>query len=112
MKLTVSILSLLLVLFSLPAQAEKKKGGGGEGPALRITECDAVSITVDIGKDGTNHETYKINDATKVTLDGAPGAARDLKAGMFAHIKAGADHVATSISATDPKAHPGKHRVG
>ncbi len=115
MKTLIAVLSVLTMTLSLPAQAEpKKKGGGGaEPPEHRITEVDAVSITIDIGKDGNSHEKFKITDATKVKLDGAPGFARDLKAGMMARIESSADHTtAVSITATDPSPHPHKHRVG
>lgn len=115
MKTLITILSLVTMILSLPAHAGPKKKGGGstEPPEHRIAEVDAMSITVDLGKDGNTHEKYKITDATKVTLDGAPAFARDLKAGMEARIEVSADHTtAVSISAKDPSAHPAKHRVG
>ena len=115
MKTLLAILSILAVVLTMPAQAAAKKKGGGpaQPPELRITEVDAVSIIVDVGKDGNTHEKYKITDATKVTLDGAPAFARDLKPGMMARIEATPDHItALSITARDPPAHPSKHRVG
>jgi len=115
MKTLIAILSLLTMILSLPAQAGPKKKGGGssEPPEHRIAEVDALSITIDVGKDGNTHEKYKITDATQVTLDGAPAFARDLKAGMQARIEVSPDHsTAISISAKDPSPHPAKHRVG
>ena len=107
MKTLITILSLVTMILSLPAQAGPKKKAQ---PEHRIAEVDAVSITLDIGRDGSSHEKFKITDATKVTLDGAPAAARDLKAGMDARVEVSSDHTtAISISAKDP--HPGKHKV-
>lgn len=115
MKALIAILSFLTMILSLPAHAGPPKKGGGPAapPEHRIMEVDAVSITIDIGKDGNSHEKFKITDATKVTLDGAPAFARDLRAGMHARIEVSPDHTtAISISAKDAPAHPSKHRVG
>jgi hypothetical protein len=80
---------------------------------LKIVEVNALSITVSLGTAGDTHETYVINDQTKVTLNGAPVNARDLRAGMQASVEASADNkTALTISAKDPVAHPSRHRVG
>ena len=74
---------------------------------------DALSITLSIGLSGDNHETYTINDQTKVTLDGASVNARDLKAGMVAQIETGTDKkIAITITAKNPPANPARKRVG
>lgn len=113
MKGLIAVLSLLTLVFSLSSQAAPKHKGSSEPPEHRIFETNAVSVTVSVGKDGDTHETYKITDATKVTLDGVPAFARDLKAGMMARIEVSPDHsTALSISAKDAPAHPGKHRLG
>lgn len=114
MKTLLALLSILIVALVLPASAAKKGKGQhpAEGPELKIVAVDAVSISVSLGKSGDEHINYKITDQTKVTLNGAPVAARDLRAGMVCRIEAGADKVATAIHAKDAPAHPDKHRVG
>jgi len=114
MKTLLTILSILVVALVLPVSAAKKGKGQhpAEGPELKIVEVDAVRISVSLGKSGDEHVDYKITDQTKVTLNGAPVAARDLRAGMVCKIEAGADKVATAIIVKDAPAHPAKHRVG
>jgi hypothetical protein len=114
MKTFLAILSLLAVVLVMPAMAGKKGKGPATPPSpeLRIVEVDAVSVRVTLGKSGDEHVDYKITDSTKITLNGAPVAARDLRAGMVAQIEAGSDKVATSIAAKDAPAHPGRRRVG
>ena len=115
MKTFLAFLTLLTVVLSMPALAGKKGKGPQpppEAPFARIVEVDALSIKVTLGLSGDEHVEYRINDQTKVTLNGAPVAARDLRAGMVAQIQAGADKVATSVVAKDAPAHPGKRRVG
>jgi len=114
MKTLLAFLTILTVVLAMPAMAAKK-GKGPQQPAspeLKIVEVDAVSIRVTIGLSGDEHVDYKITDQTKITLNGAPVAARDLRPGMVAQIQAGQDKVATSIVAKDAPAHPGRHRVG
>jgi hypothetical protein len=113
MKTFLAIISLLAVVLAMPAMAKKGKGPHPqEGPELKIVEVDAVRIKVTLGKSGDEHVDYKITDQTKITLNGAPVAARELRPGMVAHIEAGSDKVATSITAKDAPAHPDRHRVG
>ncbi|MEI9894311.1 MAG: hypothetical protein WDN28_10620 [Chthoniobacter sp.] len=115
MKTLLAIISILAVVLVMPAMAGKKGRGPHEPatPEAKIVEIDALSIKVTLGLSGDEHKEYKITDQTKVTLNGAPVAARDLRAGMVAKIEVGADSVtATSIEAKDAPAHPGKHRVG
>ncbi|MDR3404041.1 MAG: hypothetical protein P4L99_16205 [Chthoniobacter sp.] len=114
MKTLLAFLAVLTVVLALPAVAAKK-GKGPQQPAtpeLKIVEVDAVSIRVTLGLSGDEHVDYKITDATKITLNGAPVAARDLRPGMVAQIQAGPDKVCTSITAKDAPTHPGKRRVG
>jgi hypothetical protein len=116
MKTLLVILSLLVVGLALPPSAFAKKKGGGP-PAdtgeQRIVEISPVSITVTLGKTGDEHVTYKITDSTKVTLNGAPIFARDLKAGQMAKFTLSEDHsTALTIEAKDPPAHPDRHHVG
>ena len=115
MKTLLAFLTILTVVLAMPAMAGKKGKGPQQPPAapfVKIVEVDAVSIKVTLGLSGNEHVDYRITDQTKVTLNGAPVAARDLRAGMVAQIQAGADKVATSIVAKDAPAHPGRHRVG
>jgi len=79
----------------------------------KILEVNALTIKVAVGTSGSNTQSYSITNATKVTMNGAPGNARDLKAGMLAKIEPSADgKTAVTITAQDPVAHPGKNRVG
>jgi hypothetical protein len=114
MKTLVAILSLLAVVLVMPAMAGKKGKGQHpqEGPELKIVEVNAVSLKVTLGHSGDEHVDYKITDQTRITLNGAPVAARELRPGMVARIEAGPDKVATAIHAKDAPAHPDKHHVG
>jgi hypothetical protein len=116
MKTLFLIVSLAALVFSFPAPAlakKAKKPGDSDTPELRIVQVDAVSVTVSVGLSGDEHFTYKITDGTKVTLNGAPIFARDLKAGMEAKFTLSPDHsTALMIEAKDAPAHPGRHRVG
>jgi len=79
----------------------------------KVVEVNALSITITLGKSGDVHETYTIDDKTRVTLDGAPANARDLRPGMQAHVELGADKkTAKAVVARSPAAHPARGRVG
>ena len=114
------ILALLVVALALPtsAMAAKRRPPGAtpdpnESAELKIVEADAVSVTVTVGKSGDQHFTYKVTDSTKVTLNGAPAFARDLKPGMVAKFTLTPDHgTAIAIEAKDPPVNPARHRVG
>jgi hypothetical protein len=115
MKAFFAIVSLLAFVLAVPAVAAKKGNNQGStpAPALKIVEVDAVSITVAVGQSGNEHFKYKITDQTKVTLNGAPVFARDLRAGMVARLSVSPDRsTVTAIDAQDAPVHPGKHRVG
>ena len=104
---------LLTIVLSISSTAVAKKKGGGGGVFAKILEVNAVSISISIGSDGNGQQKYSVNDATKVTLNGAPANARDLRAGMVAQIEVGSDgKTASTITAKDAPAHPDKHRVG
>ncbi len=104
---------LLLALFLNPTFAAPKAKHPAGPPPQKIVQVDARSITVALGKSGDEHESFNITDKTVVTIDGAPANARDLLAGMVAHIETGSDHTtATAIHASDPPSRPGKHRAG
>jgi hypothetical protein len=107
------VLGLLLPTASFAKRPQKQQPAAPDSPELRIVEASAVSVTVTVGKTGDEHFTYKVTDATKVTLNGAPIFARDLKAGMMAKFTLTPDHsTAIAIDAKDAPAHPDKHRVG
>ena len=116
MKTLLVILSFLVVALALPPSALAKKKSpapAADTGELRIVEADALSVTVTVGLSGGEHFTYKITDSTKVTLNGAPVFARDLKAGQMAKFTLSPDHsTALTIEAKDPPAHPERHRVG
>ena len=113
MKTLIAILSLLVVFLALPVSAAKKgKGHADESPEAKIVQVDALRIVLSLGKGGDEHVEYKITDNTKVTLNGSPVAARDLRPGMVCRVEAGQDKVATAIHAQDAPTHPNKHRVG
>jgi hypothetical protein len=113
-KLIVTTLLVVLVLAApLSTFAKRSKQPAPDASELRIVEVNAVSVTVTVGSSGTEHLSYKITDTTKVTLNGAPVFARELKAGMVAKFSLSPDHTtALAIEAKDAPAHPGKHRVG
>jgi hypothetical protein len=119
MKTFLTIVSIFALVLVMPAIAAKKGNGPGATPtpAYKVVQVDAVSITVTVGESGTEHFTYKISDSTKVTLNGAPIAARDLRAGMVARLSVSPDR--TSVLAIDAKdapaakpTHPGRRRLG
>lgn len=121
MKTFLTIVSILALVLVMPAVAAKKGKGPGATPtpAYKIVQVDAVSITVTVGVSGNEHFTYKITDSTKVTLNGAPVAARDLRAGMVARLSVSPDRATVlGIDAKDAPAHPGgpahpgRRRVG
>jgi hypothetical protein len=117
MKTLLVVLSLLVVgLVCPPSTFAKKAKNQGPPPdtgELKIVQVDAVSVTVTVGLSGDEHFTYRINDSTKVTLNGAPVSARDLKAGMIAKISVSPDKsTALAIEAKDPPARIDKHHVG
>ncbi len=112
MKTLLAILSLLVLALATPAMAGKKGGQHPAEPELKIVEVNAVRIIVTLGHSGDEHVEYSITDKTKITLNGAPVAARDLRPGMVARIEADKDKVAMTINAKDAPAHPDKHRVG
>jgi hypothetical protein len=79
----------------------------------KITEVNALSIKLAVGTAGDMVQSYSITDSTKVTLNGAPANARDLKAGMIAKVEVSADgRTAVTINAQDAPAHPGRNRTG
>jgi hypothetical protein len=114
--LTTLALLLTLALFITPtAMAKRQRPTPDPVPAgmQRILEVNALTIKVAVGTAGDSSQSYSITDATKVTMNGAPSNARDLKAGMLAKIEPSADgRTAVSITAQDPVAHPGRNRVG
>jgi hypothetical protein len=82
-------------------------------PEYRVVEVNAVSITITVGQSGDQHLSYKITDGTKVTLNGAPAFARDLRAGMMVRIDISPDRTtALAITAKDPPATHGRRKVG
>ena len=99
-----AVLILTLAFATTPAFAAKKKPAPNNEP--RIVEISPLSITISIGKAGDDHQTFKITDATKITLNGAPAKVDNLLAGMIAEIKASADPgTAASIAAKDAPKH-------
>ena len=108
-----SVVLCISLAASTTSFAKKAPKPAAAGPFVKIVSVDAIGITVSLGTTGDNHESYKITDETKVTLDGAPINARDLRAGMVASIESSADKkTAITITAKSPPAHPGRHRVG
>jgi hypothetical protein len=94
----------LLLLFTLLPGAYAKKHKQNHFP-YNIIEANAVSVTVAVGKSGDtdSQRTFKITDATKVTIDNQPSSAGDLKGGMVASITTAVDgETATVIAAHDP----------
>jgi len=107
-----AILLTIVLSISSTAVAKPKGGGGGKG-FLKIVDVDAVSITLSIGSDGNSHLRYLVSDSTKVTLNGAPANARDLRPGMIAKVEPGEDgKTAATVDAKDPPAHPARGRTG
>jgi hypothetical protein len=111
---TLKALALLLTIaLTISSTAVAKPRGGGGKAYLKIVDVDAVSITLSIGSDGNSHQKYLVNDSTKVTLNGAPANARDLRSGMVAKIQAAEDgKTAQTIDAKDAPAHPVRGRTG
>jgi hypothetical protein len=118
MKTLVTILSLLVIFLALPAVAKKNKeknndNQGAPETTLRILQVDATTLTMARGTAGGEQLVYKLTEATRVTLNGAPATWRDLKAGMEAKVQATPDNTTVlAVDATDAPTHPGKHKVG
>jgi hypothetical protein len=115
----IKALALLVALaLGITSTAEAKRPRSNPPPdpqssMQKITEVNALSIKVAVGTAGTSVQSYSITDSTKVTLNGAPANARDLKAGMIAKVEPSADgRTAVTITAQDPPAHPGRNRTG
>jgi hypothetical protein len=109
-----TLIILLTLVFSILSPAIAKGPKGGNGKAFqKIVDVNAVSVSVSVGAGGNTHLKYLITDATKVTVNGAPANARDLRSGMVADIEVSSDgKTAVTITAKDPPAHPARHRVG
>lgn len=112
MKTFASIVLALAVLVSSAFAKPKNHPGPAAEPMRKIFEVTALSITLSYGDSGEVHRKFSIGNDTKITLDGVPVAARDLRAGMVARIKTGPDDRAQAIEAKDAPTHPAKHRVG
>ena len=115
---TLALLATLALCVTPMAEAKRPKAPTETPDPVpagmqKILEVNALSIRVAVGTSGDSSLTYTITNATKVTMNGAPGNARDLKAGMLAKVEPSADgKTAVTITAQDPVAHPGKNRVG
>jgi hypothetical protein len=94
--LLAAVLILSLAFVTTPAFAGKKKPVPNNDP--RIVEVNALSITLSVGKSGDDHQTYKISKETKITLNGSPITADNLRAGMIAIIKASDADAGTAAS--------------
>lgn len=85
---------LIVLLFSLLGSgttfAKKKKNNPAAGPGSTIVEVSPMSVTISAGQDA--QETYTIAGNTKITLDGAPVTADDLRAGMLANVTLASDN--------------------
>ena len=120
MKTFLTIVSLLALVLVLPATAAKKgkdqSATPTPAPTMRIVQVDPASVTVSVGESGDEHFTYRITDNTRVSLNGAPVSARDLRAGMVAKVSVSPDRAtvtaidAKDAPATKPTPHPGKRR--
>jgi len=78
--------------------------GAGFDVDCTVVEADLMSVSVSVGRAGGADiaRTYKITDSTTVTIDRRPAVEGDLKVGMVARIKLGADQMtAVSIDAND-----------
>jgi hypothetical protein len=103
---------LITVALSISSTAVAKPRGPGKA-FNKVVDVDALSITISVGTDGNTHQKYSITDATKITLNGAPVNARDLRAGMVVHVDLSTDgKTAETITAKDPPAHPVRGRTG
>jgi len=103
MKKLLSVALFFVLALNTPVSA-KPKGKPDNGVKYTIIEADALSVTASVGTADEPLKTYKINDSTKVQIDGLAANARDLKGGMVAFIKLSGDNLtAVSIDASDPK---------
>lgn len=105
-KIALAATLLVALAFSTPAFAKKPKGGDAAPKAQEytLTQANAVSVTISSGVAGDPPKTFKITDATTITLNGLPAKGGDLRGGMIAEIALTPDNTtALSISATDPK---------
>jgi hypothetical protein len=86
---------------------KKQKQQATQDSGATIVEVNFVSVTVNSGDQA--QETYKITDATKVTLNTLPATTDDLMAGMQATITASPDNTtALQIDAKNAKVIPNK----
>jgi hypothetical protein len=113
MKLRMLSAVVLLLAIALNATGSAKPAHKKPAAMYRVVQADPGSITVTLGHSGEVHESYKIGVHTKITIDGAPATAQDLKAGMMVHVEVGPDKTtATSIAAHSPPANLRGHRAG
>ncbi len=113
MKTSFACALLFVVALSPECWAAPKKKAPAPVPEHKIFQVDGASITLSIGSAGGQHETFKITSETKVTLNGVPTPAHDLKAGMVASVVSGHDKTtAQAIHAKDAPRHPKKGRTG
>jgi hypothetical protein len=84
------IILLLSFLGGGTTWAKKKKNNTTADNGPTITEVSPMSVTLAMGHDA--QQTYTISMDTKITLDGAPVSADDLRAGMVAQVTLAADN--------------------
>jgi len=113
MKIVFALIALLIVCLAFPAVVAAQPSKPQLTPEYRVVEVNAVMVKVTVGKSGNQHMAYKITDATKVTLNGAPAFARELRPGMLVQVELSPDHsAALALHAKDAPAWHGHHKVG
>ena len=106
----IAVLCLGLTGFTVLAMAAPKGGGSTVVATIKRVDTAAGTVTINTGathkikyEDGQGPlQTYKVNQNTKVTLNGLPASLSELRRGMKADVIAATDRsVAAAISASD-----------
>ena len=105
---TFLLLSAAFLLLSVPIVAAAAQTGSSPGASAKgqdvagtISKVDAIGNSLTIKKADNQEQTFKLDAATKVTLDGKPSTVANLKSGQKVKVQAEMDK-ALSVDATSP----------
>jgi hypothetical protein len=96
-------------LISAPGIASAKEKKAGTHGKISAVDTTAKTISITHGKSG-EAKTFKVTDATTITLDDKPAKLDDIKVDMFAKVTAG-DTEDTAATLTVTTKHPEKKKA-
>jgi len=105
---TYLLLSAAFLFLGVPIAATAAQMGSSPDASAKakditgtITKVDAIGNSLTIQKADNQEQTFKLDAATKVTVDGKPSTAANLKSGQEVTVQAEKDK-ALSVSAASP----------